>query len=232
MDIDGERLCRNTLDTAEFGAIDVEAGHGRIVLTSSEADREAREYLVSELEAAGMTVRVNSVRNVAGQWTPESVDLKTPPVTLGSCLDSVPRSGIFDDALGVYARVEAVRAIRAADLLINPPIDVVSFTEEEGTRFGIGTFSSSVATGKLAISDALELEDDDIKTLEDRLTSIDLRRRNRIDPADRTRGSNSTSNKGRDWSRQEFLSASSMLSPGLPMSASRWSASPIARVRP
>lgn len=182
MDVDSERLRRNILETAEFGAIDSEVGRGRTLLTGSEADGEAREYLVDALEDAGMTVRVDPVGNIAGRWTPDGVDPDTPALALGSHLDSVPRGGIFDGPLGVYAGLEAVRAIRASDRSVNRPLEVVSFTEEEGGRFGIGTLGSSIATGELSVSEALSLEDDG-RTLEDRLSSIGFHGEDRIDPA-------------------------------------------------
>lgn len=182
MDIDSKRLRRNILDTAEFGAIDSAVGRGRTLLTGSEADGEAREYLIDALEAAGMTVRIDPVGNIAGRWTPDSVEPDTPAIALGSHLDSVPRGGIFDGPLGVYAGLEAVRAIRASDRSVNRPLEVVSFTEEEGARFGIGTLGSSVATGELSVSEALELEDDGL-TLEDQLSSIGFRGRDQVNPA-------------------------------------------------
>jgi len=183
MDVDRERLRRDIEATAEFGAIDAADGHGRTVLTGSEADERARQHLIDALEEAGMTVRVDPVGNVAGRWTPEGTDPNAPAVALGSHLDSVPRGGIFDGPLGVYAALEAVRAIRAADVSPARPLEVVSFTEEEGGRFGVGTLGSSVATGGRTASAALDLEDADGLTLRERLSAIGFRGEDRIDPA-------------------------------------------------
>lgn len=184
MNVDRERLRRNILDTAEFGAIDTDTGHGRTVLTGSEPDREAREYLVDTLEAVGMTVRVDPVGNIAGRWTPDGVTSDVAPVAIGSHLDSVPRGGIFDGPLGVYGALEAVRTIREADCSPERPFEVVSFTEEEGGRFGIGTLGSSVATDELSTKEALALEDDDGERLADRLSAIGFRGDDRIIPAE------------------------------------------------
>jgi len=183
MHVDRERLRRDITETGAFGAVETDEGHGRTVLTGSEADRDAREYLVDALEAAGMDVRVDPVGNVAGRWVPDGVDPDTGAVALGSHLDSVPRGGIFDGPLGVYGALEAVRAIRASDRDPARPIEVVSFTEEEGGRFGIGTLGSSVAAGDLSVEAALSLEDDEGKTLADRLSAIGFRGEDRVDPA-------------------------------------------------
>ena len=168
------RLRADIEANAEFGAVDAEEGRGRTVLTGTEADRRARERLVSRLEDAGMEVRVDAVGNVAGRWTPESADPDTAPVAAGSHLDSVPRGGIFDGPLGVYAALEAVRAMQDADLSPKRPIEVVSFTEEEGTSFS-GLLGSSVAVGKTPVEEALALTNDDGTTLDEALSSIDFR---------------------------------------------------------
>ena len=83
----------------------------------------------------------------------------------GSHLDSVPDGGIFDGPLGVYAALEAVRAMQDAGHEPSRPVVVVSFTEEEGQRFAEGLLGSSVACGARPVADALALTDDDGVTL-------------------------------------------------------------------
>lgn len=181
MHVDTDRLRDHLLDSGEFGAVDSDAGHGRTVLTGSDADRQAREYFVGQLEALGMDARVDAVGNVVGRWTPASADPGADPVAAGSHLDSVPRGGIFDGPLGVYAALEAVRAIRDSERTPARPIEVVSFTEEEGTRFDVGLLGSSVAAGKRSVDAALALEDDDGTTLRSHLERIGFRGDGRLD---------------------------------------------------
>jgi N-carbamoyl-L-amino-acid hydrolase len=183
MDIDADRLRADVLGNAAFGELDVEEGHGRTVLTGSEADRRARERLIDRLEAAGLTTAVDPVGNVVGRWTPDGVDDGTPAVAMGSHLDSVPRGGIFDGPLGVYGALEAVRAIRESDRSPDRPLAVVSFTEEEGARFGVGTLGSSVATGARSVADALSLADDEGTTLADHLEAIGFAGEADLDPS-------------------------------------------------
>lgn len=182
MAVDRERLRRDIEANATFGAIEG-VDHGRTLLTGSPADEGARDRLVDRLEAAGLSVRVDSVGNIAGRWVPDGVDPATPPVALGSHLDSVPEGGIFDGPLGVYGALEAVRAVKGSERDPSRPLEVVCFTEEEGGRFGVGTLGSSVAAGELSTSEALGLEDDEGVTLAARLADIGYDGTDRLDPA-------------------------------------------------
>ncbi len=183
MKVDLDRLRSDLVANAEFGGFNLEEGRGRTVLTGSDADLAARERLVDSLVATGMTVSVDPVGNISGRWIPEGVDPDTAPVAMGSHLDSVPRGGIFDGPLGVYGALEAVRVIQSAGVNLDRPLEVVSFTEEEGGRFGIGTLGSSVATGSYSVSDALALKDDEGYTLAERLEGIDFDGDDSIDPS-------------------------------------------------
>lgn len=177
-----QRLRENITDTASFGrTTDQESGHGRAVLTGTEANEAAREYLVEELEAAGLAVRVDAVGNVVGRYMPDTADPDRAAVASGSHLDSVPVGGMFDGVLGVYAALEAVRAIQEGNICVNRPIEVVCFTEEEGSRFSDGVLGSSVATGSLDLEAALALEDDDGVSLESTLSDIGFRGEGRVD---------------------------------------------------
>jgi N-carbamoyl-L-amino-acid hydrolase len=184
MKIDAARLRRDIQENAEFGGFDAEEGKGRTVLTGSEADRKARERLVAELEAIGLEVRVDAVGNIAGRWTPPSCDPDAAPVAVGSHLDSVRNGGIFDGPLGTYAAVETVRAIQDSEETPARPIEVVSFTGEEGGRFGIGTLGSSVAAGQRQAAEALALDDADGVTLEESLERIGFAGSEEIDASE------------------------------------------------
>jgi N-carbamoyl-L-amino-acid hydrolase len=161
--------------------VETEEGRGRTVLTGSEADKNAREYLINRMKNLGMEIHVDAVGNIAGKWIPESAESDAAPVVAGSHLDSVPRGGIFDGPLGVYAALEAVRAIRESDIEPNRPLGVVSFTEEEGGRFDVGVLGSSVACERRSIDDALSLEDDSGTTLEEYLENIGFRGEGSLD---------------------------------------------------
>jgi len=184
MEIDADRLREDIEANAEHGRIDVDEGRGRTVRTGTEANRGAREMLVERMEAAGLDVTTDAVGNIAGEWCPESADEGAAPVAAGSHVDSVPEGGIFDGPLGVYAALEAVRAMQGADVEPERLLVVVSFTEEEGQRFADGLLGSSVAVGERTVEEALATEDDDGITLEEALTDMGFRGEGRLDASE------------------------------------------------
>ncbi|MFD1512226.1 M20 family metallo-hydrolase [Halomarina rubra] len=179
--VDGDRLREDIERNGSFGATESD-GHGRTNTTGSDANREAREYLVGRMDDAGLTVDVDAVGNVAGYWSPPTAS--GAPVAAGSHLDSVPDGGIFDGPLGVYAALEAVRAMQDAGATPERPVAVVSFTEEEGTTFASGLLGSSVASGARSVEEALALTDADGRTLKDALDAIDFRGEGRLDASE------------------------------------------------
>lgn len=184
--VDADRLREDIETNGRFGAVegpDDAPGHGRTVRTGSEPNRRGRDRLVAELEAAGCDVTVDAVGNIAGRWTPASADPDAAPVAAGSHLDSVPEGGIFDGPLGVYAALEAVRAMREAGVEPARPIEVVSFTEEEGATFADGLLGSSVAVGERSVTDALALRDADGRSLDAALEDIGYRGDGALDAA-------------------------------------------------
>jgi beta-ureidopropionase / N-carbamoyl-L-amino-acid hydrolase len=183
MDVDRERLREDVERNGEFGRVESEEGRGRTNRPGTEANRRARAFLVERLEDAGLEVRVDAVGNVVGRWEPASVDPDAKPVAAGSHLDSVPEGGIFDGPLGVYGALEAVRTMRELGVDPERPLVVVSFTEEEGGRFGSGMLGSSVATGRRSVEEALALEDEDGTSLEDALEEIGFRGEGRLNAA-------------------------------------------------
>jgi N-carbamoyl-L-amino-acid hydrolase len=169
--VDESRLRRDIERNGEFGAVETEEGRGRTVRPGSPANEQAREYFVDRLADANLDVRVDPVGTIAGVWAPDGCDPDAAPVAAGSHLDSVPNGGIFDGPLGVYAALEAVRAMQDADATVERPIHVVSFTGEEGTRFADGVLGSSVAAGLLETETALSMTDGG-ETLREALTDI------------------------------------------------------------
>jgi N-carbamoyl-L-amino-acid hydrolase len=91
--------------------------------------------------------------------------------------------GIFDGPLGVYAALETVRTMQDAGAEPERPVEVVSFTEEEGARFADGLLGSSVATGARSVEDALGVRDEDGTTLEAALEAVGFRGEGRLDAA-------------------------------------------------
>jgi N-carbamoyl-L-amino-acid hydrolase len=108
----------------------------------SPAHEEARAWLLGRLRAAGLAARVDSAGNVFGR-----VGEGTPVVMTGSHIDTVPRGGPLDGALGVLAGLECLRAVAASGRRPARPLEVAAFTDEEGRFYGF--FGSRAMTGAL-----------------------------------------------------------------------------------
>jgi N-carbamoyl-L-amino-acid hydrolase len=181
--VDADRLRADIEANAAFGRVETDdpEAHARTNRTGTEPNRRARDRLVERLRDAGLDVTVDAVGNVLGTWTPASADPDAAPVVSGSHLDSVPEGGIFDGPLGVYAALEAVRAMRDDGFEPDRPVGVVSFTEEEGGTFGNGLLGSTVATGELALDEALALTNPEGETLGEALDRIGYRGGDAVD---------------------------------------------------
>lgn len=117
----------------------------------SDADVAARQWLIAELHAAGLTPRLDPAGNVFARWP--AGPSETPPILFGSHIDSVPTGGNFDGDLGTLAALEVVQACQAAGVTPRHPLEVVLWAHEESTAFGRGTAASRVVAGDLQAGD-------------------------------------------------------------------------------
>ncbi len=145
-------LLRLKRDLEELGAIG-RAPEGGVSRPSwSDADMEARRWLLERIAAAGLETRVDAAGNIFGRWQPGR-----PVVMVGSHIDSVPNGGIFDGPLGVLAGLECLRRIKEEGIRLRHPLELVAFTDEEGA-FG-GFFGSYAFTGVLKAEDIPSIRD-------------------------------------------------------------------------
>jgi hydantoinase/carbamoylase family amidase len=110
---------------------------------------EASAWLGRRLEALGLEVEVDSAGNVLGRWKGG----EGKAVLVGSHLDTVPRGGRYDGALGVLSALAVVRALKADGTELARPLWVVSFNDEEGSRFQTGMLGSRAFCGELDLED-------------------------------------------------------------------------------
>lgn len=145
-------LARLKRELEELGAIGRTAEGGVSRPSWSDADMQARRWLVDRIAAAGMEARVDAAGNIFGRWQPGS-----PAVMVGSHIDSVPNGGMFDGALGVLAGLECLRRIKEEGVPLRHPLELVAFTDEEGA-FG-GFFGSYAFTGVLKAEEIPNIRD-------------------------------------------------------------------------
>ncbi len=140
--VDPARLWASIQDTAAFGAC---AGGGVNRLTLGDDDRQVRDWFRAAAEAAGCTVTVDEVGNMFARRAGRRAGLA--PIGIGSHLDTQPTGGKFDGILGVLAGLEVLRALASAGHVTNAPLEIVNWTNEEGSRFAPAMLGSGVFTG-------------------------------------------------------------------------------------
>jgi len=129
----------------------------------SEEDRAARSWLKGVFAAAELQVREDAVGNVFARW--EGSDPTLVPFATGSHIDAIPNAGKFDGVIGVLGAVEAVRALQARGFKPRRSLDIIMFTAEEPTRFGLGCLGSRLMGGALNPEVADGLQDSNGSTL-------------------------------------------------------------------
>jgi ureidoglycolate amidohydrolase len=114
----------------------------------SDADLAARKYLKTLFAEAGLTVREDGVGNTFARW--EGADPTLPAVATGSHIDAIPNAGMYDGTVGVLGGLEAIRVLKGGGVRPLRSIELVVFTAEEPTRYGIGCFGSRLLAGVLS----------------------------------------------------------------------------------
>jgi allantoate deiminase len=109
----------------------------------------ANTWLVERLRELGLTSEIDAAGNVLGRWT----EGEGRAVLVGSHLDTVPRGGAYDGALGVLAALDVVRTLKEEGASLGRPLWVVSFNDEEGSRFQTGMLGSRAFVGDLDLDD-------------------------------------------------------------------------------
>jgi ureidoglycolate amidohydrolase len=129
----------------------------RVVFTPS--DLKARAWMKSHCEEAGLSVREDAVGNTFARWNGSNPS--APAVGTGSHIDAIPNAGKYDGVVGVLGGLEAIRALQQSGFRPKHPIELLIFTSEEPTRFGIGCLGSRLLSGTLSADSARKLADND-----------------------------------------------------------------------
>jgi N-carbamoyl-L-amino-acid hydrolase len=135
----------------------------RIVFTPS--DLRARAWMKARCVEAGLSVREDPVGNTFARWN--GSDPSAPVVGTGSHIDAIPNAGKYDGVVGVLGGLEAIRALQHAGFRPKHSIELLIFTAEEPTRFGIGCLGSRLLAGMLSPDAGQKLKDNDGDTLDE-----------------------------------------------------------------
>jgi N-carbamoyl-L-amino-acid hydrolase len=160
LEINGDRLQKSLAALAEVGKLPG-GGVSRVAFTP--ADLEARELVRTWMVEAGMIVRWDAAGNMIGCYPGKNSGLGS--IATGSHIDTVPVGGRYDGVLGVLAGIEVVQTLKERGLVLNHPIEVIVFTDEEVSVIGCKAMAGNVAPDPLVyqrtdgrtIQDCLEL---------------------------------------------------------------------------
>ncbi len=154
--ISSRRLNQTLEELGRFG--DSPDGMQRLAFTP--ADMAGRDYTMSLMRRAGMEVRIDPGGNIIARR--EGTDPNLPAIAMGSHIDTVPNGGKYDGALGVMGGIEVVQALSDASVSLRHPVEVLVFTNEEGTRFHRWLFGSRAMAGTLEPGDLTAVDDEGV----------------------------------------------------------------------
>jgi len=160
MQINRDRLVADLETLASFSD-DTPPGISRLVF--ADADQRSRVWLKAQCSDAGLAVREDAVGNMFARWVGARPQLAA--IGTGSHIDAIPHSGKFDGTVGVLGGLEAIRALQRSGFQPQRSIELLLFTSEEPTRFGLGCLGSRMLSGGLNSDADTRLKDAEGSTL-------------------------------------------------------------------
>jgi N-carbamoyl-L-amino-acid hydrolase len=154
LEVDASRLVSEIEELASISDVAAPAVT-RIVFTPT--DLRARDWLKRRCQGAGFAVREDAIGNIFARWVGSDPEL--PVVGTGSHIDAIPNAGKYDGVVGVLGGLEAIRALQRSGFRPRRSIELLMFTSEEPTRFGIGCLGSRMLSGTLSAVAARNLKD-------------------------------------------------------------------------
>lgn len=168
--VNGDRLWESIMEMAKIGP-GVAGGNNRQTLTDDDA--KGRELFKSWCEKEGLAMGLDTMGNMFARR--EGTDPNALPVMVGSLLDTQPTGGKYDGVLGVLGGLEIIRTLNDLDIKTKHPIEIVNWTNEEGTRFAPPMLSSGVFASMHTEEWAYNREDSEGKKFGDELKRIGWR---------------------------------------------------------
>ena len=178
LQVDGKRLWDSLMEMAKIGAT-AKGGVCRLALT--DLDKQSRGLFIAWCERAGCQVSIDPVGNIFARRPGRNNRL--PPIVTGSHLDSQPTGGKFDGAYGVLAGLEVLRTLNDGAVETEAPVEVVVWTNEEGSRFAPAMMGSGAYAGLFPVADVYAARDVDGKTFGEELERIGYKGEPRGTPA-------------------------------------------------
>ena len=149
-----DRLWQRHMDMGRIGGT-ARGGVNRQALSAE--DRAARQQLTDWGAARGYRTLIDEIGNLYLRRPGRRAD--AAPVMTGSHLDSQPTGGKFDGTYGVLAGLEVLEALDDAGIATERPVEVVAWTNEEGSRFQPGTMGSAVFARAKSVAELADIRD-------------------------------------------------------------------------
>ncbi len=137
------RMGQRILELGKYGT-NPQGGVTR--LAYSDADKQGRQYIMSLMKTAGLSVTVDAAANIIGKRAGKKPTL--PTIAFGSHIDSVPLGGNFDGDVGVIGALECIELLNEGGVVTDHPLEVIVFADEEG-----GLTGSTAMVGALKDTD-------------------------------------------------------------------------------
>ncbi len=179
VNVDTKRFEETFRQYSEIGQTE---NNGLHRLALSPEDKEVRDLLVSDLEGLGLDVRIDELGNIFARR--KGTDPDAAPVLIGSHLDSQPFGGRFDGQLGVLTALETLRTFDDEGVEHRRPIEIVNWTNEEGSRFKPALMGSGTFVGEFDVEDVLARTDAKGVTVEEALEEIGYRGNEPCEPCE------------------------------------------------
>jgi len=162
LEVDRDRLAE---EIEELASISDEEPPAVTRIVFSPADLKARAWLIARCEKAGLAIRQDAIGNIFARWS--GSEPNAPAVGTGSHIDAIPNAGKYDGVVGVLGGLEAIRSLQRCGFPPKHSIELLVFTSEEPTRFGIGCLGSRMLSGTITPDAARKLTDKDGASLEE-----------------------------------------------------------------
>ena len=152
--INETRINQTMQELGELG----DSPEGMLRVAYSPEDIAGRDYAIKMMQEAGLETRIDTAGNIIGRRSGSDDNL--PAIAMGSHTDTVPKGGKYDGALGVMAAIEVIRTLEEQGPTPRHPLEVINFTNEEGTRFHRWLVGSRSMSGLLEQEDLDAVDDD------------------------------------------------------------------------
>ncbi len=141
-------------------------------LAYSENELNVKENFSKICEGMGLVVRVDEGGNYIARR--KGILDESPPVLVGSHLDTVINGGKYDGTVGIVAGLELISRLNEKKVKTLNPIEIICFAGEESSRFGISTIGSQLMAGKLNKQEISNIVDKNNITLRESFKNVGL----------------------------------------------------------